>query len=185
MTDDQLAAFVPDLERWEGSVPYMYRDTMGYVTVGVGNLLHDADEACQLPFQFGGVPATLGRIQQDFLRVISMAKGLPAKMYHSASSVELTEQGILDLTIRRLRTEFLPGLTRLFIGFDEYPRPAQSALVDIAWNCGIRGIAQFSHLLAACRERDWRAAAASCHRKSSRPERNQWTESMLLEAVNG
>jgi GH24 family phage-related lysozyme (muramidase) len=79
----------------------------------------------------------------------------------------------------------MPGLSRLFIGFDDLPGPAQAALIDIAWNTGIHGIAQFSHLRDAVSRRDWAGAAASCHRKTSREERNQWAADKFREAAAG
>lgn len=37
MTDKQFRAFVPDLVRWEGALRWMYRDSLGYVTVAIGS----------------------------------------------------------------------------------------------------------------------------------------------------
>lgn len=183
MTDDQLAAFVPDLVKWEGSVGWMYRDTLGYVTVGVGNLLHSVDDAVRLPFQSYSEAATTGEIGQDFLRVIGMPKGLSASAYAGAAGVHLTAAAISDLAVRRLRDEFIPGITRLLPGFESFPGPAQSALVDMAWNLGVHGLAQFSYMLGMCENRNWTRAAASCHRKTSRAERNDWAAGKFLEAA--
>lgn len=188
MTDEQLRAFVPDLVRWESSVPWMYRDTLGYVTVAIGCLIHDAADAARLPFLVdGGAPATAKQIGDDFLRVIALARGMSAAAYRAPGPprVELSEAAIASLTIGRLRDEFIPGLTRLFVGFEELPTPAQSALVDLAWNLGVRGLAQFGHLRDAVARRDWKAASASCHVKTSREDRNQWRASKLLEAAAG
>ena len=185
MTDEQLHDFVPDLVRFEGATTWMYRDTLGYVTVGIGNLVHDATEAGMLPFYVDGREATTGETQQDFLRVISLPKGMPAKFYRAPGPprVELTNEGVSNLAVSRLKHEFMPGLARLFIGFDDLPRPAQSALVDLAWNLGISGLAQFSHLRDAVARQDWNAAAASCHVKTSRDERNDWRAAMFRSAA--
>jgi hypothetical protein len=43
-------AFTLDLEAWEGNVDHMYRGTRGFVTVGKGKMLPDADSAIALPF---------------------------------------------------------------------------------------------------------------------------------------
>jgi len=50
-TFDQSLA---QLKTFEGCVPWMYRDTAGKVTVGVGLMLPDAAAACALPFQTEG-----------------------------------------------------------------------------------------------------------------------------------
>jgi len=184
MTD--ASKFVADLIRWEGSVSHMYRDTLGYVTVGVGNLVHDGLDAVSLPFLVDGErPATPKEIGDDFLRVIALAKGMPARAYRSPNPphIELSQASIGDLLRNRLDREFLPGIHRLLPDFDGYPVTAQSALVDIAFNCGVSGLSTFSHLLEACRKRDWKMAAYACHRKTSRVERNQWTENKFLEAA--
>jgi len=48
-TFDQSLA---QLKTFEGCVPWMYRDTVGRVTVGVGLMLPDAAAACALPIAF-------------------------------------------------------------------------------------------------------------------------------------
>lgn len=185
MTDDQLAAFVPALVRWEGSVPWMYRDVLGYVTTAIGYLVHDATEAAKLPFQVDGRPATAKEIGDDFLRVIALGRGMPAHAYraYGPPHVELSDAAITALAIGRLRHEFIPGLQRLCPGFDGFPAPAQSALVDMAWNLGVRGLEKFGQVLAAVDRRVWRAAAEHCHRRTSRDERNAWCRAQFLAAA--
>src|SRR5690242_21318627 len=43
-------------EPFEGSVPYMYLDIKGLVTVGVGNLIDPVELATALPFRFKDKP---------------------------------------------------------------------------------------------------------------------------------
>src|SRR5437016_4468956 len=43
-------------EPFEGSIPYMYLDVKGLVTVGVGNLIDPVDLATALPFRFKNKP---------------------------------------------------------------------------------------------------------------------------------
>jgi len=164
----------------------MYRDTLGYVTVGVGNLVHDGLDAVSLPFLVDGErPASPKEIGDDFLRVIALAKGMPARAYRAPNPphIELSQASIGDLLRNRLNREFQPGIHRLLPDFDGYPEPVQAALIDIAFNCGVSGLSTFHHLLDACRKQQWAAAAESCHRKTSRAERNDWTRSKFLEAA--
>jgi GH24 family phage-related lysozyme (muramidase) len=44
------ATYLPKLKVFEGSVPYMYLDTTGNVTVGVGKMLPNAAAAQKLGF---------------------------------------------------------------------------------------------------------------------------------------
>ncbi len=187
MTYAQLAAFVPGLIRWEGAVPWMYRDSLGYCTVAIGNLVHNATDAAALAFivaNESGRPATKAEVTADFSRVMGLAKAMPAKEYRAPSGprVELADNSVTDLTIGRLRDEFIPGIVKLCPAFESFPFPAQQALLDISWNAGLHGLESFGHMLAAVDRRDWAAAAASCHRKTSREERNQWTSERFLSA---
>ena len=52
LTPDQQAK----LKEFEGCVPWMYRDTVGKVTVGVGLMLPDINAAQALPFLAGASP---------------------------------------------------------------------------------------------------------------------------------
>ena len=194
MTNDQLLTFVPDLVRWEGAVAHMYRDTLGYCTVGIGNLIHDVDEAMSIPFRFAAREATRPEISSDFHRVMAMPKGLKASAYRTTTGprIELTDGSIYQLAADRLAREFLPGLAVLYPGFEEFPLGPQRALVDLAWNVGIHGLAQFSRLRDAVNSRAWLSVpheeAASfwsplCHVKGARPERHQWRVERFGEAA--
>lgn len=54
-----------DLVEWEGKVPWMYLDSKGLVTVGVGFYLKDVTQAQALPFinMSTGNPATADEIK--------------------------------------------------------------------------------------------------------------------------
>ena len=45
------ATYLPQLKIFEGSIPFMYVDSTGNVTVGVGNMLPNAAAAQKLAFQ--------------------------------------------------------------------------------------------------------------------------------------
>jgi len=185
MTNDQLLTFVPDLVRWEGAVAHMYRDTLGYCTVGIGNLIHDVDEAMSIPFRFAAREATRPEISSDFHRVMAMPKGLKASAYRTTTGprIELTDTSIYQLAADRLAREFLPGLAIMYPGFGDFPLGPQRALVDLAFNVGVHGLAQFSHLRDAVNRRDWRAAGESCHVKGAREERHLWRVERFEEAA--
>jgi GH24 family phage-related lysozyme (muramidase) len=186
MNDQQLAAFVPDLVRFEGATKFLYRDNLGYATVGIGNLVHDAGEAARLPFQVDGArPATAKEIGDEFLRVIGMNRGMVASAYRAIAPprVELTDDGVHGLVVSRLRDEFVPGLSRMFIAFDSFPAPAQSATLDWVFNCGLGAMRATVHLRPAIASQDWAAAAAACHRSTCRDDRNSWCRDQFLAAA--
>jgi GH24 family phage-related lysozyme (muramidase) len=79
--------------------------------------------------------------------------------------------------------ELLPGLRRLVLQFDDFPLPAQRALVDIAYTVGLEELARFRNLLAACERRDFATAAEHCRRRGTREIRNAATRELFLQAA--
>ena len=187
--------------RWEGVVRHMYLDTHEppLVTVGAGNMLQNVDAAQALPFINTTTkhPATKEEIAHAFRSVAAKPGGHPAKSYHLHPSIELPEEKVKELAIKRLKEEFIPKIRSLYSGFDSFPFPAREALVDIAYNAGVgspakvvhgkthkaSGLHKFRRLKAAIDDRDWTAAALSSHRSSSRPERNEWTRKLFEQAA--
>ena len=82
------------LKEFEGCIPWMYRDTVGKVTVGVGLMLPDAKAAEALPFVVGTRPATPQEITAEFTRVDTMPLGRASAFYKSSAALELTQQTI-------------------------------------------------------------------------------------------
>ncbi len=174
--------FYDGLKKWEGSYDFMYLDTVGLVTTGVGNLLKTADDACELPWNKpDGEPATEDEIRQGWEDVKGSKAGLRATAYKSVCGLRLADDDVKALVDTRLENEFLPGLRKLVPGFEDYPEPCQECLVDLAYNLGLRGLGKFGTLLAAVRSRSWLVAAKSCSVKSSRPERNAWRKAKMEE----
>lgn len=163
----------------------MYLDSRGHVTVGIGHLVKTARDAQKLPFidRATGRPATPAQIADAFAAVKGANVGGDADRYASLTGLRLPRSEIKDLALQRLDREFLPGLRRIFPGFDNYPRSAQVALCDMAYNLGIGGLAKFRDLRAACESGDFDAAARECNRKTSRDERNEWARSLFRHAA--
>jgi GH24 family phage-related lysozyme (muramidase) len=175
---------ISDLLRWEGMINYMYLDTHGYVTVGIGNLVKSEAAAQRLPFvdTVTGAPSRGEQIVEAFRRVSGMPAGMRAREYRSATTLRLPDEVVYSLAASRLQREFLPGVRRAFPHFDQYPSPAQRAIVDMAYNLGVKGISKFKSLRAACEAGDWQLAARESRRSTSRPERNEWTRQLFLQA---
>ena len=59
--------FLKALKQWEGEHPFMYADTRGYVTTGIGHLLKTPEGALKLPWRHSktGQPATPSGGQVD------------------------------------------------------------------------------------------------------------------------
>ena len=197
-----VRALCAELLRWEGNKPFMYADTRGHVTTGIGNKLAGVGDAVALPWQHRdtGLPATPAEIQSAFERVQARfddfrranpdpKQSAAAGYYANTTDLVLPPEAVTALASSRIEG-FLKSLRRLFPGFDGYPIPAQRALVDMTYTLGAKGLEQkFPTLVAACRSGDFSAAARHCHRKvlanEHRPAdaRNAMTSGLFTEAA--
>ena len=175
-----LEQLLVKLESFEGSVPWMYRDTVGKVTVGVGVMLPDAAAAVALPFRSGGRPASTAETTAEFARVDALPMGRAAHFYRRDSGLELGQDEIdslLRTVVLRFEEELRAGIT----GYDDFPDQAKMALLDMAYNLGPEGLLKgFPKLIQAAKAGDWKQAAAQCFRHGPGAARNQWTQAMFL-----
>jgi GH24 family phage-related lysozyme (muramidase) len=197
MDRDQIERFVHDIETWEGSVPYLYLDTRGLPTIGVGFLMKTVDDFLRVPLRFkneglriGPRDATPMEVKHEYHRVTVLGQTTGDVPRHGASFyrahadlVYLRQSSIEVITEAKLVSTYIPGIVALLPEFGRYPDGPQRALVDLAWNLGVAGIGKFGNLLSCCKEWDWRGAALESHVHSSRPERNKWREEMFLSAI--
>jgi GH24 family phage-related lysozyme (muramidase) len=181
-----IADYFDDLVAFEGLIPWLYCDVRGLTTTGIGNLVaspaacakhpwrHQADGRAALP----GEAETLWAHTTDAYR-----KDLCPAAYRNISDLRLTKDYIQGLVAVRLETEFIPGIGKLCHDFDAWPLPARQAIVDMAYNLGVGGLAHFHNLIAACQAHDWATAAKECHRSTSREARNAFTSQRFLDAL--
>ena len=164
-------------------MPWMYRDTVGKVTVGVGLMLPTSEAARALPFFAGARPATPQEIAAEFARVEAMVTGRPSTFYKASSSLELTQQTI-DAKLTAVLQQFETDLRARIPHYDALPDTVKMALLDMIYNLGPVGLFRgFPHLLAAVETGAWTQAAANCLRHGPSPERNAWTREQFLSAV--
>lgn len=186
MTDSQQfrAKVRAMLKAGEGSIPWMYLDTVGKVTVGVGNMLPDVAAAQALPFEAaGGSAASAGSIADAFQAVSAQQKGRVASAYRDVTTIRLSEQGIDDLLDRRI-DEFEAGLRQQFPDFDTYPDPARMGILDMAFNLGLNGLkSKFPTFSRCARNRDWGCCANECRRRGIQDSRNAETRHLFMEAA--
>ncbi|MFF3708885.1 lysozyme family protein [Streptomyces phaeochromogenes] len=159
--------------RFEASIPHLYLDTVGAVTVGVGHMLPSADAAAAVDLlrNSDGKPATEAEKRADFTSVAQRVKGKPASFYKQYTQLHLapaTIEAILRDDVDRVRT----GLRSRLPDWDTYPVAVQEALLDMAFNLGENGLfTKFPHFITAVRAKNWRTAAAQSKR-TERPAPN-------------
>jgi GH24 family phage-related lysozyme (muramidase) len=174
-----------DMKEHEGMVPYMYLDTVGKVTIGVGNMLPDAAAAKKLAFtnKDTGKPATQKEIEDAFAAVSKMDKGKLYTHYKQKPSLELDEETIKTLALDRIKDEFEPGVKKIYPGYDNYPPSAKRALIDMAYNLGTAGLEKFKKLKESAELGEWEKASEQCSRKGIQETRNTWTKEMFKAAA--
>lgn len=170
------------IKEFEGVVPWMYLDTVGKVTVGVGLMLVNEIAAHALPFLNGDKAATAEEIASEFLRVSAMKKGQLAKFYVTSKALRLPADAI-DEKLRSALLGFEGYLRSYLHGYDSFPDAAKLALLDMVYNLGPgRLFAEYPRLIAAVERSDWRAAAAISARRGPSATRNTWTQQQFLNA---
>jgi GH24 family phage-related lysozyme (muramidase) len=190
------STYLPILSGFEGSIRYMYLDTAGKVTVGVGNMLPDAAAAQALAFVVRPGPgadpaaapiaATPDQIAADFANVTQQSKAMTASYYKQFTTLDLPDEAITALLTARVQA-FTTQLIATFPNFNNYPSAACAAIFDMAFNLGLKKVTNnFPTFSKAVLAADWTTAAAQCHRLPPISDsRNNWTQAQFLQAVNG
>lgn len=169
----------------EGSIPHMYLDSVGKVTVGVGNMLPDAHAALALPFvvKENGAPASPAQIQDEFNLVLRQEPRHPAPYYSRYCDLMLTDEEINALLDRRI-DDFEAGLRQQFQHFDQFPEQAKLGMLDMAFNLGISGlVSKFPAFTRAARSADWETCAIECKRKQVQTSRNETVKQLFLSCT--
>ncbi len=149
------ASFLRFTAPLEGSVPWMYLDILGLVTVAVGNLIDPIGYTVLLPFvRPDGSPASESEIAEAWHAVKSRPE-LAKQGYRAAervTSVRLTPFGIETVVLKKL-DEIDAALSRRFADYPSWPADAQLATLSMAWACG--AAFHFPRLDAALRALDF------------------------------
>lgn len=168
----------------EGNIPYMYLDTVGRVTVGVGHMIASPSLAQAMSFVMRGTsqPATAAQLAAEYNSVSAQRPAMSAGKYQPFTKLEMTPAAIdqlLDKDIAGMES----GVRSSFRGYDNYPAPAQDALLDMAFNLGVTGlVTKFPKLKAAAEAGDWRTCANECQRNGISQTRNDKTKALFESA---
>jgi len=169
---------------FETAVPWMYRDTRGFVTAGIGYMLPDVASAQALAFvDRQGQIAPPAAIHADFTRVQTLAPGLSCQAYRSTDSLTLPEHAMTALLSNMIAANDLILRARL-ADYDGFPTPAKLALLDMLYNLGeTKLFREYPLLLAAVNHQHWLTVSQQCHRAGPNSERNQWTRNQFLASA--
>src|SRR5690606_4714322 len=123
--------YQPVAERHEGRIPWMYLDSVGKVTVGIGHMMPDAAAAAALPFVDGdGRPAPPEAIRAAFVAVRGARAmiGRVASAFRPLTGLRLDDAGIAAVFAADF--DVIVGRTRRLFrgvggGLDSYPDTVQ------------------------------------------------------------
>jgi hypothetical protein len=184
------------IRRHEGEVAFMYLDTKGLVTVGIGNLIDPVGLAMGLPFQFkavnranapAGRAATRAEIDaewralkhhQDRQQLITGGH----RLCDAVTNLELGEANRMQLFEDKTAANERQ-LRAAFNDFDWWPADAQLGLMAMAWGLGAGFPARWPRFSAACQRKDFDAAAADSKISTWRSERNDASLRLFTNAA--
>ena len=175
------ADYMAKLKDFEGETDYMYLDSRGNVTIGVGILLASAAAAKSAGITFKnrktGKAATPAEIEKDYGSVKAVPKGMKESKYEKYT--ELVATGGLDARLEKELSQAKSDAKSYFPDFDKLPDGAQWALVDMAFNLGGTGLKKYAKMKAALEKavksktkEDWETAAKESHRNGIQSSRN-------------
>jgi GH24 family phage-related lysozyme (muramidase) len=177
--DDAVTA----IGKFEGRIAWMYLDTLGNVTTGIGQMIPTVADALRYPFHKpSGEQAKNSDIEAEYTRVKQMQRGLLARAYRTPDALLLSDDDI-NYSFKNTLINAAVELTVVFPDYPEYPDPAKVALLDMRYNLGITKLRnEFVNFCAAVRQRRWPVAAQECHRADQPAARNQWAAEQFFLA---
>lgn len=171
----------------EASVPHVYRDPKGFITIGVGCALLREVDLVALPFvnKSNNALATDAEKNREWVNInnLEFGKSFSSGYYNQFTKLILPNQAIESLLDNRI-SEFLTSLQREYSGYSQFPNEVKLAMLDMAFNLGMGGLATFVEFLEAIKQQDWYTAAI----KSNRAEpisidRNKKIKALLVAAA--
>jgi hypothetical protein len=174
------------LRKHEPVVPWMYPDPEGRVRVAMRHLLKDGAAAAALRFDYD-----VNGEQASPITVLHVWESVRSNR-HAYPILRMNDEDIWALAIADL--EAAEALLRSdFPNFEEYPAPAQIALLDMAFDLGSIQPHAWPLFVPSVKARDFQAAAVQCIRGKSGAmgpadpkwtgSRNQDTEQLFLQAA--
>lgn len=172
---DNLMAFQVPME---GKVRWMYADSLGLVSIGVGNLIDPISLAYTLP-SLGAPylnkntqqPGTDAEIDADWNQIKSTGAGWKAA--EDMTTLQITEEGCQQLVLNKAdelelyftnHAEDPAAHTKAFSNYANWPADAQLALMSMTWAMGAAFAdgGKWPNFRAACTAESWLDAAANC-----------------------
>lgn len=177
------AAFRVITEPLEDDIPTMYRDSLGYVTVGIGNKIDPLTTAAlRIPFRHRdtGTWALEADIRGEWQQIKAGPLGATA-----AAKIATLEVADADRT--KLFDDKLDDNDRSLAGqfpdWGSWPADAQLAVLSMAWNFGANIAGGWPDLTTHLRAADWAWAAQHCEPKVGPSARSRQNKILFYQAA--
>jgi GH24 family phage-related lysozyme (muramidase) len=194
--EDKFAGFttgekniiLPALTEYEKKKDFMYVDSTGNVTTGIGFKLATESAAASYPFlTLDDDPATDEQKRAEWRLInshYSSTGNHTADWYEDFTTLYLADE-FIDNKLVEIVGQSFTDLSARISGYGEFPSPVRIALQDIAYNVGAKGlVTKFPRLMTAINLRDWATAAQESHRSDPDDERNNYVRDLFLSAVH-
>jgi len=182
MWDSVRDNFMGFSEPLEGKVPFMYQDTLGKVTIGIGNLIDSEEATAALPGvgaplfhkELPNVPMTRlasdAEIREEW-RQVKNDPALAAGGWRAAeplTDLRLSDDGIRTLVsvrVGQMENYLTNGHITEFASFQGWPADAQLGLLSMSWAMGsaFADGGKWRDFRAACGAQEWLKAAKNCN----------------------
>jgi GH24 family phage-related lysozyme (muramidase) len=167
--DDSLVS----TKGFEGEIPWLYLDILGFITGGVGFMFPAASDACKLPWMKGDRAATPEEITAEFNRVHGLQKGMAPKFYRGSLTLPAAA---IDAELLRRLTIVDRALPAIFPGYAGLPDSWKLGLLDMGYNMGVHRLSKFTDFIHGVNTGNGQVAEAQCHRLQIGLRRNTWTQ---------
>lgn len=183
--------YFPFAQEFEGNIPWLYLDTVGDVTIGIGHMIPSADKISAVPMvgANGAVASdSEKRAAFDAVKAAQSKVGQAAGAYEGLSPLRLGPGGDKALFQGNFDTLFAEA-QKLFRnvagGFEAWPKAVQLATFDMAYNLGAW---RLYNLFPTFREKglavpDYMVCAQQCRRGGIDQARNDWTKAQFESAA--
>ena len=172
-------------EKSENLIEYIYLDSKGYITTGIGTNIHDKETFLNIDFMIGDRLATY----QEKLDVYNKFKDMSekeiyknnykAQYYKKISKLRINSKVAKEL-LRKHTLNDLKKLREGIDGFDKLPLPLQEVLMDIRYNTGNISKSKWPKLYEGIRTRNLSLIADNVSRKDVSADRNKWARDKIL-----
>ncbi|MBR5598678.1 MAG: hypothetical protein IKW39_01415 [Alphaproteobacteria bacterium] len=172
-------------EESENLIEYIYLDSKGYITTGIGSNIDDKETFLDIDFMIGDRHATY----QEKLDVYNKFKDMSekeiyknnykAQYYKKFSNLRINAREAEKLLYKHTLND-LKMLREGIEGFDKLPQSLQEVLMDIKYNTGNVSKLNWPKLREGIRTKNLSLIADNVSRKDVSADRNKWARNKIL-----